>query len=377
MLSQQSVPYLSNGFLDRVRAAYTLAINARTGDIGKIWCAIGNRQADIHAALMKSTNDDLRRIFTDPITTDLYFGVDSLTRTDNGQKLGDAQFALRSSSYRREDLISLARATETVPADESVAFDNEVAFGRLDQVLVQRVQFPSPFLGDIGFQTSRGVATLRAIQALYQTWLLLGLSKSSSTTVIEIGPGIGRTAYYSFIAGITDTVDLPMGIVGQACFLGATLGPDKIWFEGEKEAEAPGRIKLLSLCPDRMFDVAFNADSLTEMPLAVARGYASWINSHAGIFLSINRRQQEFIVGDIAKLEFATSFKSHRACPLRPDYTEEIFHLRSGAADRVTDGLTCAIISLKLLSKRLLRQVSHMLLPIWCRNRLRGSRIRD
>ena len=121
--------------------------------------------------------------------------------------------------------------------------------------------FPAPFRGELGHSTSRGPAGYRAIQALYQTWRLFQLV-GPKQSIVEIGPGMGRTAYYAYRAGLTDytTIDLPLGVVAQACFLGAVLGADKIWMEGDDEGSTDGRIKLLSTKPKRQFDIALNVE---------------------------------------------------------------------------------------------------------------------
>ncbi len=60
--------------------------------------------------------------------------------------------------------------------------------------------------------------------------------------VLEIGAGLGRTAYYAWRAGIRHytIVDVPLTAVAQADFLGRTLGPEALTLAGE-DAGGPVR----------------------------------------------------------------------------------------------------------------------------------------
>ena len=206
-------PYLSDPFLDRVRAAYGRAIAATKPARGQ-WAAHDQRRADVRAALLADNNDALRSIFADPTTTDLYFGVDRLCRS----------------------LVRLNEASQFI--------------------------FEALNAGDV-----------RARCAAYQIDRVQQID-STARTIVEIGPGMGRAAYHGHLAGLDyTTVDLPLGIVAQACFLGRALAPDALWFAGEDQIPQDGRIKLLYGTPDRNFDMALNVDSITEMPHSIAFDY--------------------------------------------------------------------------------------------------------
>jgi hypothetical protein len=141
------------------------------------------------------------------------------------------------------------------------------------------IQFPNPFVGEVGIETSSGVASYRAIQALYQSHRLRQeMQGIKRQRVIEIGPGMGRTAFYARAAGITDytTVDLPLGVVSQACFLGAVLGSEGVWLIGDPPGLASGRIRLLPNVPkyfeNERFGVALNVIRGTVRNFVCGRG---------------------------------------------------------------------------------------------------------
>ena len=103
------------------------------------------------------------------------------------------------------------------------------------EAIKEKLKFPilfrTPFRGERGATTSRGVGTYRAIAALYQaSRVTQGASITGQGSVLEIGPGFtARNVYYAVKRGIYEytRIDLPLGVVAQACSLGATLGPTR------------------------------------------------------------------------------------------------------------------------------------------------------
>jgi hypothetical protein len=236
--------YLSDRFLDRVRRAYRRALDDGARARGRIWRKIDARRRNVHEALLADGNDALRAIFADPVASDLFYGVDNLCRSILGSSNGRAFLELALES---------ARAT--------------YARHQLDQ-------------------------------------LQGALTSISGTSVVEIGPGVGHCAFLAHRAGIDyTTIDLPLGMVAQACFLGHAVGPENIWMDGDPEVGARNQVKLFSAArlPDSRFDVALNVDSMTEMSLTAALDYVEWINSHARLFVSMNHEINAFTVSDVAE----------------------------------------------------------------------------
>jgi hypothetical protein len=352
-LSEAPTDYLSASFLERVRRSYSIASNTAEDRYGRIWDTIDQRRAPVRAALLAETDEELRNIFADPVSSDLFLGVDYLCHSVLGQlppiknpsqetiaSLGviagepvrafDEQgIADHFRGVTNKKLRLLAQACGIDTTNQSSP-DSERVLQGLDTRLNQSVQFPN-FPGELGLATSRGIASYRAIVALYQTWRgLMTLSDRTDRSMIEIGPGAGRTAYYAYRAGITDytTIDLPMGMVAQACFLGRALGPDKIWLPGDDPRLTAGRIKLLLAGhpPDRTYGLALNTDSLTEMSFDIALEYVKWIRQHCRLFLSINHEINLFTVEQLSAKWFKLS--ERRPYPMQDGYIEEIFEPR-------------------------------------------------
>lgn len=142
---------------------------------------------------------------------------------------------------------------------------------------------------------------------------------------------MGRTAYYSFLLGLTDyaIVDLPTINIGQACFLGAVLGEDKIWLLGDSPDHKTGRIRIYppswSDDASERFAIVFNADSFTEMDRSFAFDYVRNAPTKSEVLLSINHECNAFTVSEAAA---ATNFDFvHLRFPywMRDGYLEELF----------------------------------------------------
>src|SRR5262245_7674150 len=161
----------------------------------------------------------------------------------------------------------------------------------------------------------------------YQAFRLRRLTSVHGTRILEIGAGLGRTAYYARRLGLTNytVVDLPMANVAQASFLGETLGADALVLSGE--APRAGCIRLLTsewlLDAGETFDVVLNVDSMTEMDRTFADEYARFIQAHARCFLSINHESNPFRVDDLAAL--GTMFSQRFPYLMRDGYTEEVY----------------------------------------------------
>jgi hypothetical protein len=357
--------YLSSAFLGRVRRSYKLALSASTAGNSKIWGPIDEKRSVIHSALLDKDDGALRNIFADPVSSDLFLGTDYLCHSVIGQlKSGNVQplAVLAGERVERIDvdgitdhfkkvtwkgLVAFARAARLNDASEV-----ESILKSLDKLLNQTVSFPN-LPGEIGLATSRGIATYRAVSSLHQAWLILHLLENcKNKSVIEIGPGLGRTAYYAFQAGITDysTVDLPMGVVAQACFLGAALGPDKIWLHGEDDRTGCIRLYVAGNQPDeRKYILAFNSDSMSEMTMSAAINYAQWIWRHCGSFLSINHDLNLFTVRDISEKWF--TLKGRDQYIMNNSYTVEHFAPKVSPSIIAWDKIGWHLVS--ILSKRL------------------------
>jgi hypothetical protein len=119
---------------------------------------------------------------------------------DGVQALDEHGIADYFTNVTNKNLSALARACGIEPSHQTSG-DYEKMLHSLDRLLGHRILFPN-FPTELGLTTTRGIATDRAVRALYQAWRALTLvANRSDPSVIEIGPGAGRTAYYAYCRG--------------------------------------------------------------------------------------------------------------------------------------------------------------------------------
>ncbi|HEV7601781.1 MAG TPA: hypothetical protein VGO49_16190 [Bradyrhizobium sp.] len=175
---------------------------------------------------------------------------------------------------------------------------------QIDRAVGFKIPVPNPFPAEYGLITNRGVVSYRVPQALYQAWRISKLVEGMpNPKILEIGGGLGRTAFYARQFGIRNytIIDIPVSSLAQGYFLGRTLGDEAVSLFGENAAE--NQIKIMPpgffIDGTERYDLVVNVDSLTEIGRAAADQYWSAIRSRAGKFLSINHEANEFTVAQL------------------------------------------------------------------------------
>lgn len=333
-------PAVGRPLIERIAAAYKLSMDEFSGPGDSMWAAIVQKKSDIHSALIERDFERLAAIFEDPGKTDFFYGFDDLY----------SEATKKTINHGRDDntwpqiaacLVDLMEAIGAVTLwNPESRFHKRIeiaapaqlasAIGLLEKFLGFTLHFPNPFPGEVGAGTIRGVCSWRAPQALYQAWRVAELSRKFGKTVVEIGGGLGRTAFYARPFGIGDytIIDLPLTCAAQALFLGLVLGPDAISLAGEHETAAQIKIRPPSYLMNggKQFDIALNADSMTEMDESFAGAYAATVAVKTKAFLSINHEINTFCVSDLPALAKARVYR----CPywMRKGYAEELYVFR-------------------------------------------------
>ena len=163
------------------------------------------------------------------------------------------------------------------------------------------------------------------------------LSGISNPKVLEIGGGLGRTAFYAHKLGITDytIVDIPMTALAQGYFLGNALGENSIMIDGEKLSpqESASRVKLLSphafFSSSEHYDLIINVDSLTEIGQETASAYWDAIEKRADLLLSINHETNPFSISQFIKGSKNILKSSRNPYWMRRGYLEEVVVFKS------------------------------------------------
>jgi hypothetical protein len=263
----------------------------------------------------------------DPGKTDLLYGFEDNTITQHVVMNDVSAASLLATNfdaiYRLAEAIGCVRVRK--PENTAEIFDVDNLLRRIDDALGIEVDFPNPYPGETGLKTDRGIVTYRATHALYQAWRICSqvTGGGHDASVVEIGAGSGRTAYYSTKMGIRDytIVDLPLTCVASANFLGRTIGDDKLSLYGE------GTSHLVKITPPaeflsgvKIFDVLINVDSLTEMDKETAKKYIDYAIRFSKNFISINHEGNEFSVKELIGTASSVRFPYW----MRPGYVEEI-----------------------------------------------------
>jgi len=169
-----------------------------------------------------------------------------------------------------------------------------------------KIDVPNPYLKEYGVLSKRGVISYRVPQVIYQAWRISQLvAHIPNPRVLEIGGGLGRTAFYTRQFGIKDytIIDIPITSLSQGYFLGRVLGNDSVLLFNENAQDAAALIKILPpscfLNGSDHYHLVVNVNSLTEMDQTVARTYWSQIEARTDIFLSNNHEHNAFTVREL------------------------------------------------------------------------------
>lgn len=302
-------PYIpSPDLITRLENAYEYLIANQVDDKSTLWNMITDKNIDIHLALRRKDGSS-RQLLSNPSQTNLYYGVDNLA-IDIVNRIPEES----TSEFDRIHtlLIQLGEATGrlNIHNPEQMGTRGRKETPELEFVLNRlsagegNFKFPNPFDGEFGIVTDYGLISYRSIHAYYQAQILIRICKHTKTSnILEIGAGMGRTAYYAYLHGMNySIVDLPIGLIGQALFLAATLGEDSFSFQNEPFTNRRN-IRLMTQDQfehsEKKYDIILNVDSLTEMSEQTATDYVKKISEKANLFLSINHDVNDFSVAQI------------------------------------------------------------------------------
>jgi hypothetical protein len=295
--------------IDRLIQSYSLRRENPSGQWSDIFL---DRHADISEAFAAKDRPRIEQILRNPASSDIFFGFDSTAKSLRlgGQRIEDR----RSPGLALDALAALAEALGTrnmeLPENYYIwrvtRLHADELLDQLDRAVGFKIPVPNPFPAEYGLISSRGIVSYRVPQALYQAWRISKLVEGMPhPKVLEIGGGLGRTAFYARQFGIRNytIIDIPVSSLAQGYFLGRTLGDEAVSLFGENAAE--NQIKIMPpgffIDGTERYDLVVNVDSLTEIGRAAADQYWSAIRSRAGKFLSINHEANEFTVAQLIR----------------------------------------------------------------------------
>lgn len=326
-----------SGLIGRVATAYRSAVQTPVGSTESIWLnEFAGANSATHETLMHGDFDAVANLLRNPASSMLFYGFDSIQAQD-APKNEEAFWVAWNHRLTYDSLLQLARAVgarRVENPETNIDFDDapdvEDLLAQLDAALGFKIDFPNLFPGELGLETSRGVANYRAAQSLYQAWRIANLVRGKvAPRVMEIGAGLGRTAYYATKMGIADytIIDIPLTGVAQGYYLGNVLGETAVSLWGEEQSAT---IRILPPVAyetlNERFDLITNFDSLTEMARSTAEQYLQGASRLTDRFLSINHEHNAFTVESIYS---AMSYVqvSRAPCWVRRGYVEEVLDL--------------------------------------------------
>ncbi len=314
---------------------------------------------EVHDAVMSESIDTIEAMLLNPGETSLFWGFDGPTKPPSGTWGDDRTaprdphaFVLRNANaqtdwhalygvWLMDSLFSVGEAMGVLRADypeistdmprqypEGLSADEIIDL--IDKKLDLILQFPSPFPGELGLSTRRGVVSFRAIQALYQAWRIWTIADGEKDfNVLEIGAGLGRTAYFAKILGLNNytIIDIPMTNIAQANFLIRALNSNDIAVFGElkKSINIYPSFSLKSI--DQKFDLIVNVDSFTEMSIDSMNEYYQFSRKTFTPILSINHEYNENTFFSISHEDPMAKTIRYPYWPRR-GYVEEIVNWR-------------------------------------------------
>lgn len=297
------------------------------------------RHIDIHNIFMSDLAKSAS-ILRDPSATNLFYGIDSLGKMFND----DIAAKNLHHSYALICVDGLFRCCEAMGAMRSwnpecaktpESMSADLALKLISEKLDVFPFIPNPYPNEHGVISSIGVVSYRVAQAIYQAYRIKELVKDiPNPRVLEIGAGLGRTAYYARILGITDytIVDIPMTIMCSGYFIGRTLGAENVLLSGEYAEDAHNRVKFITpidfLSSDSKYDLIINVDSITEIDRNVASMYMDHISKLTPVFVSMNHEANNFSVKDLIKDNSRVASSDRFPYWMREGYVEEIVRFK-------------------------------------------------
>ena len=299
-----------------------------------VWDPIFNNfQKDLQQILQNKNEKKILHLLNNPGQTNLFLGFETNVSSKIWADVEENLFAI-------DRLISFAEflGIENIynPERDKISVSKiniENLISQIEKKIGIKLIFKNPFPGERGVKTSRGILNEKEIQAMYTAYKISLIIKKNEN-VLEIGGGLGRTAYYCDLFGIKDysIVDIPITFLAQGNYLARVLDPKKIKFENELSKKYVKKsIKLITpeyfLKNDTKYDLILNCDSLTEINIDLALKYMGKI-SKAKYFLSINHEKNNFKVSTlIKKFKFVKYLRS--LYWLRKGYVEEFIKFRN------------------------------------------------
>jgi len=292
--------------------------------------------------LVKEDNSKFNEVMDNPEEYNLFYGFDGnckelkqnlKLRNNREEKLLIAQKILSISEYF--GILRLDSGENFKNNFKRLNVNNLIS--KIEKKIRIKLKFHNPFPGEEGIVTNRGIISLREVEAIYQAYrikIFLDQNKTKSK-ILEIGGGLGRTAYYCYRLGLKNytLVDLKIPLLSQSNYLSRLCGENNIMLGGNIKNRIKNSKKIKLISPKELFDsnekfdLVFNSDSLTEIDYKNQKKYINFIKKNSKTFYSINHEKNKHTVFNLMKY-FSSKNKfiyNKSIYWMRKGYLEEIF----------------------------------------------------
>lgn len=348
--SEAEGSYQDIGLVERVAASYKKASTEFRASGDGWWdTALFDIKRDVHNALVSNDTNAAASVLRNPAASTFFWGFDAISSSPAGEP-EPHELVLRrlNKSIHWHDLyalwlcdglLSLAEAVggrrasypeidmdPTLPGRGNT-YDVDAILDSIEAAIGVELRFPNPYPDELGLLSKRGIIGFRSIQSLYQAWRISQFANGNpGFKVLEIGAGLGRTAYFSSLFGVKNytIVDIPLTNAAQGYFLGRVLGGDQVSLYGEEIGEGVRVLPSTVMSEhNEKYDLVVNVDSWTEMPLDIALMYWKFARTATSAVLSINHEYNPNPVRELYRPDAAVRVLRY-PYPMRRGYIEEI-----------------------------------------------------
>uniref|UniRef100_A0A6C0KS47 Sugar O-methyltransferase n=1 Tax=viral metagenome TaxID=1070528 RepID=A0A6C0KS47_9ZZZZ len=186
---------------------------------------------------------------------------------------------------------------------------------------------------DLGLYSSRGIIKCRSIQTLHLVSRMKEILKDNiiNSTIIEIGAGLGRNAYYAKKLGVKKyiIIDIPATSIMSSYYLGKTLGEENITLYPETSDNYLHILPPNKYTDNLKADLIVQFDGLTEMGIINSEKYINNFTKISPLFLSINHESNNYTVNELYNKNKDISRIYRFLSWYRDGYVEELLQKKS------------------------------------------------
>ncbi len=313
-------------------------INSVKNDIEKpssIWKGIFEKYHSEFLFLIK--NKDIKKIsdiLINPTENNLMYGFDNMSKALQSKLRLET---LQENIILSDHFLALSEYLEinrvNNPESLSTIFKKKLNITPLIEEIAETLFhnnkniFQNPLNGEKGINTKYGIVSLRVPNSIYQSIIALSFGKN----ICEIGPGLGRAAYFSTLLGATKytLVDIPISSIVQGHYLIQCFNRSDVCLNNEKYKDQKFQLMLPSsfFSSENIYDLVINVDSLTEIDKGTAKKYLNKITKNSKYFLSINHEANAFTISSLTKEVTNLKRIYRKRSWIRKGYIEELFEV--------------------------------------------------